>query len=153
MTIIERLSKYMAYKGLNANKVTVEANLSVGLIGKSIKKNTGLNSETIEKILYTYTDLNAEWFVIGKGEMLKTEDTSQSPQLKDNKEGSPKDERNIEDIITERLLERLAPLLSKIDKIDLLESVVGKLLLTHGTDVIGDAEKEEESTSDKQQID
>ncbi|CAA0151954.1 hypothetical protein TMP227_100013 [Tenacibaculum maritimum] len=150
MTIIERLRKYMAYKGLNANKVTVEANLSVGLIGKSIKKNTGLNSETIEKILYTYTDLNAEWFVIGRGEMLKTEDASQSPLLK-HKESSPKDERNIEDIITERLLERLAPLLSKIDKIDLLESVVGKLLLTHGTDVIGDAEKEEESTSDKQQ--
>ncbi|CAA0172457.1 hypothetical protein TMP248_140018 [Tenacibaculum maritimum] len=153
MTIIERLTKYMDYKRLNANKVTVEANLSVGLIGKSIKKNTGLNSETIEKILHTYTDLNAEWLVTGKGEMLKTEGTSQYPQLKNNKEGSPKDERNIEDIITERLLEKLAPLLSKIDKIDLLESVVGKLLLTHGTDVIGDAKKEEESTSDKQQID
>lgn len=72
MTITERLQKYMDFKGLNPNKITVEANLSVGLIGKAIKNNRGLNSDTIEKILYTYIDLSPEWFVLGIGEMLKT---------------------------------------------------------------------------------
>jgi len=72
MTITERLQKYMVHRNLNANKMTVDAGLSVGLIGRAIKKGSGLNSETIEKILLTYTDLNPEWFVSGNGEMIRT---------------------------------------------------------------------------------
>lgn len=72
MTITERLQTYMMHKGLNPNKITVEAGLSVGLIGRALKNNSGLNSDTIEKILYTYTDLNPEWFISESGEMLKT---------------------------------------------------------------------------------
>lgn len=71
MTITERLQKYMEYSNLNPNKITVDAGLSVGLIGRAIKNDSGLNSETIEKILVTYTDLNPEWFVSGNGEMIR----------------------------------------------------------------------------------
>jgi hypothetical protein len=72
MTITERLQKYMVHRNLNSNKITVDAGLSVGLIGRAIKNDSGLNSETIEKILVTYTDLNPEWFVLGNGEMIRT---------------------------------------------------------------------------------
>ena len=72
MTITERLQKYMEYSNLNPNKITVDAGLSVGLIGRAIKNDSGLNSETIEKILITYTDLNPEWFVSGNGEMIRS---------------------------------------------------------------------------------
>lgn len=72
MTITERLQKYMLHKNLNANKVTVDAGLSVGLIGRAIKNDSGLNSDTIEKILIAFSDLNPEWFISGIGEMLKT---------------------------------------------------------------------------------
>ena len=72
MTITERLQKYMLHKNLNANKVTVNAGLSVGLIGRAIKNDSGLNSDTVEKILIAFTDLNPEWFISGIGEMLKT---------------------------------------------------------------------------------
>lgn len=71
MTITERLQKYMLHKNLNANKVTVLAGLSVGLIGRAIKNDSGLNSDTVEKILIAFSDLNPEWFVSGMGEMLK----------------------------------------------------------------------------------
>ncbi len=71
MTITERLSTYMNHKGLNPNKLTIKASLSVGLIGKSLKNNKGLNSDTIEKILHSCKDLNPEWFIIGAGEMIK----------------------------------------------------------------------------------
>ena len=71
MTITERLQKYMLHKNLNANKVTVLAGLSVGLIGRAIKNDSGLNSDTVEKILIAFSDLNPEWFVSGIGEMLK----------------------------------------------------------------------------------
>ena len=72
MTITERLQKYMLHKNLNANKVTVNAGLSVGLIGRAIKNDSGLNSDTVEKILIAFSDLNPEWFISGTGEMLKT---------------------------------------------------------------------------------
>lgn len=72
MTITERLQKYMLHKNLNANKVTVDAGLSVGLIGRAIKNDSGLNSDTVEKILIAFSDLNPEWFISGTGEMLKT---------------------------------------------------------------------------------
>ena len=72
MSITERLQKYMVHRNLNANKITVDAGLSVGLIGRAIKNDSGLNSETIEKILVTYTDLNPEWFVFLNGEMIRS---------------------------------------------------------------------------------
>ena len=71
MTITRRLQKFMELKNLNANKITVDAGLSVGLIGRAIKNDSGLNSDTVEKILIAYTELNPEWFVSGNGEMLK----------------------------------------------------------------------------------
>jgi hypothetical protein len=78
-TIVERLVKYMEIKEITPYRMTIDAGLSVGLIGKSIKSNAGLNSETIEKILLTYQDLNAQWFVTGKGEILQEEDKIETP--------------------------------------------------------------------------
>lgn len=70
--IIQRLDCYAQRMGLNDNKVTIEAGLSVGLLGKSRKNKGGLNSDSIEKILHAYPDINPEWFLTGKGEMQKT---------------------------------------------------------------------------------
>ena len=57
----------MGQVGLNDNRLTNEAGLSVGLIGHARKVRKGLHSETIEKILCTYIELNPVWFVTGKG--------------------------------------------------------------------------------------
>ncbi|WP_395077753.1 hypothetical protein [Flavobacterium sp.] len=86
--ITERLVKYMEVKDLTAYRMTADANLSVGLIGKAIKGKSGLNIETIEKILLTYDDLNAQWFVTGKGEMLIVEEieVEQSNEIMVDKE-------------------------------------------------------------------
>ncbi|QSW90739.1 helix-turn-helix transcriptional regulator [Flavobacterium endoglycinae] len=67
----ERLSEYMAYRGINNNALTVAAELSVGQIGKAISNNSGINSSSIEKILYAYPELNAEWLLTGNGNMIK----------------------------------------------------------------------------------
>lgn len=66
--IIDRLERIMNIKGLSDNKLTVDAGLSIGLIGKARKKRSGLHSDTIEKILYAYPDINPTWFITGKGE-------------------------------------------------------------------------------------
>lgn len=70
-TTTERLAEFIEFKGINNNIVTVEAGLSVGLLGKAILKNTGINSTSIEKILYAYQDLNPTWLLTGRGEMLR----------------------------------------------------------------------------------
>jgi len=58
----------MSEKGLNDNRLTTEAGLSVGLIGKARKVRKGLHSDTIEKILHCYSDLNPAWFLLNSGD-------------------------------------------------------------------------------------
>lgn len=65
----DRFDKYMKFKQLNDNKVTVDTGISNGLIGKA-RKRGGLSQENISKILHTYEDLNANWWFRGIGEML-----------------------------------------------------------------------------------
>lgn len=69
----ERLDKFMIFKGLNDNKVTIETGISNGLIGKARKKGGGISLENISKILNTYPELNSEWLLKGVGEMIKNE--------------------------------------------------------------------------------
>ena len=72
--ILDRLFAFMAHEKLNPNKITVQANLSVGLIGKAKKTNAGLNSDSIEKILHAYPNLSAHWLLTGEGNMLRTDE-------------------------------------------------------------------------------
>ena len=73
MDFIERLQYYMTQKGINDNKITVDAGLSVGLIGKAKKSGKAMTSANIEKILLAYPDLNPNWLLTGKGEMINHE--------------------------------------------------------------------------------
>lgn len=71
MRKIDRFDKYMLFKGLNDNKVTIDLGLSVGTIGKSRKEGRDLSDRVIEQILNFYNDLNKVWLMTGEGEMLK----------------------------------------------------------------------------------
>lgn len=55
-----------AYR-LNNNSLTVEAGLSVGLIGRARKERKGLHSDTILKILNAMPEVSPEWFLMGTG--------------------------------------------------------------------------------------
>ena len=70
MGVIARIQAYMEYKGLNDNQITKAANLSNGLIGKAKKTGKALTSVNIEKILNAYPELNSEWLLTGRGNML-----------------------------------------------------------------------------------
>jgi len=109
----------MNSNGLNANKVSVDASLSNGLIGKAIKNNKGLNSDTLEKILYTYKDLNPEWLMTGEGKMLKKQkETSVSEPT--TSYGSAKSDRELLEL--QRKL-----IVSYEDKIEFLEKQIKNL--------------------------
>ena len=68
--IIDRLDKYMREKGINDNQVTVNAGLSIGLIGNARRGTHDLGKKAIDKILNYYQDLNRYWLLTGDGKML-----------------------------------------------------------------------------------
>ena len=83
--IFARFDKYMNYKHLNDNQVTVQCGLAVGLIGQARKGKSDLGKKTIDKILTVYQDLNRIWLLTGEGDMLGTSKptTSGIPYYKD----------------------------------------------------------------------
>lgn len=70
----------MKHKGLNDNKITVEAGISNGLIGKARKRGS-LSQDNISKILHTYPEFNAHWWFTGKGEMILSEMSYKNSQV------------------------------------------------------------------------
>ena len=70
MRIIDRLDIYIREKGINDNQVTVNANLSVGLLNNARKGGSDIGKKAIEKILSYYQDLNRVWLITGEGNML-----------------------------------------------------------------------------------
>ncbi|MGD2035091.1 MAG: hypothetical protein PVF73_08560 [Bacteroidales bacterium] len=71
--IIDRLEQFMDSKGINNNRMTVQAGLSIGLIGSARKKKAGLHSDNVEKILKAYPELNPGWLITGRGSMFRNE--------------------------------------------------------------------------------
>src|SRR5690606_19624980 len=69
ISFFDRLDKYMKFKELNDNKMTLETGISNGLIGKARKRGS-LSQENISKILHVYKDLNANWLLADRGEMI-----------------------------------------------------------------------------------
>lgn len=69
--ILQRLQKFIDYKGLSINKFSVMVGASNSYFGKMFKNNGSIGSEMIEKILRIFPDLNSEWLLLGSGEMIK----------------------------------------------------------------------------------
>ena len=80
--------------------MTVTAGLSVGLIGRAIKSKSGLNSDSIEKILCAYPELNPNWLLTGRGEMLitnKQEEINAKANAKVNAKVISKNDKSLDD--------------------------------------------------------
>lgn len=99
-SFIDRIQYFMLQTGINNNQMTVAAGLSVGLIGRAIKSKSGLNSDSIEKILYAYPELNPNWLLTGRGEMLitnKQEEINAKANAKVNAKVASKNDKSLDD--------------------------------------------------------
>jgi hypothetical protein len=72
MLIRERIIQYLLLKGVSRYRFYKDTGLSNGFLDKS----GALNSDNCEKICYCYDDLNPEWLLLGKGEMLRNADVT-----------------------------------------------------------------------------
>ena len=82
--IKDRVLQIVEYKGVTKESFFKKINMSYGNFkGKS--KNTPLNSNAVADISTIYPDINLEWLITGKGEMLKKDGSSQpkDPSLKE----------------------------------------------------------------------
>lgn len=80
MNIIDRISKFIEFKGISKTDFSRKCNLANGIL-----KGNHLRDDTIVKIIQAFPELNIEWLITGKGDMLK-KTSPEAEQIKDLQE-------------------------------------------------------------------
>ncbi len=74
----ERLKQFIEYLQLSTRAFEQKISVSNGLIARFVSKNTSIQSDVLSKICDTFPELNFDWLVTGKGEMLRGSDREKS---------------------------------------------------------------------------
>lgn len=69
--MLKRLKEYIDFKGISVAAFEKSIGMSNASFGKSLKSGGTIGADKLENILLVYDDLNIEWAILGKGEMLK----------------------------------------------------------------------------------
>jgi len=77
--ILVRLQQFMEHEQLSAYQVNKESGLCKGLLINAFANQRGLTTSTLEAILNAYPRLNANWLIVGRGEMLNAEPNAAVP--------------------------------------------------------------------------
>lgn len=72
----KRLKQIIEYYGITPHKFSQKIGLSEGTIRKILNANTSIKSENLEKLAQTFTEINLDWLITGRGEMLFSEHTT-----------------------------------------------------------------------------
>jgi hypothetical protein len=72
MSTIERIFKYIGYKGISVNEFSKTIDVSNGYFAKQKGANANIGSQIIEKIVNNYPELNTDWLITGNGDMLRS---------------------------------------------------------------------------------
>ena len=89
MKAIERLYKYIDYRGSKPTRFEKELGLSNGYLGTQLKRKADLGESVLNKIIDYCLDINPEWLLTGKGEMLKTNVSKQVEKIEGKRKGIP----------------------------------------------------------------
>ncbi len=77
--ILVRLQQFIDHEHLTAYQVNKDSGLCKGLLINAFANQRGLTTSTLEAILNTYPQLNANWLIVGRGEMLNPEPDAAVP--------------------------------------------------------------------------
>ena len=111
-----RFDKYMKYKGLNDNQVTISCGLSQGLLNQARSGKSDLGQSTIEKILIIYQDLSKVWLLTGEGEMLVSDEKKHVDEHTTDQVTKLIDELSAQRRMTEKALEQNDRLITLLEK-------------------------------------
>lgn len=67
----DRLKQLIDYYSISANFFSQKIGVSEGTIRKILTKNTTIRSDTLEKISQNFAEINMDWLLTGRGEMLR----------------------------------------------------------------------------------
>lgn len=81
MNTIENILKYIEYKGITKNEFCKKNHLNHSFFHSS----GNLTISTIKEIIKNYPDINLEWLITGKGDMIK-KTTTESEQIQELQE-------------------------------------------------------------------
>lgn len=73
MSIAKRIYQFIENQMISINSFEKKIGASNGLIRKSIANNTEIQGKWLTLIAENYPNLNVEWLLTGKGQMLKSE--------------------------------------------------------------------------------
>jgi hypothetical protein len=68
MTVKERISVYIKYKGMNNAQFEKACGLSNGYVANMRK---GIGTDKLNNVLTAFPDLNRDWLLYGEGEMIR----------------------------------------------------------------------------------
>lgn len=67
----ERIRQIIEYYNISIRQFEQKISVSDGLIHKALARKSGLKSDTLAKILDIFPQVNPDWLLLGKGEMLR----------------------------------------------------------------------------------
>ena len=70
-TIVSRLKDYLEYKDISVSIAEKEVGVSNASLSKPFKNGTSIKTDTLEKFLKVYNDINSEWLFGGVMPMIK----------------------------------------------------------------------------------
>src|SRR5690606_30210582 len=83
---LKRIKEYIDFKGIRISAFEKSVGFSNGLFGGQLKRDKTIGLDKLENILKTYPDLNADWVLTGKGNMLKKGANENIPGTNQQKE-------------------------------------------------------------------
>lgn len=72
----DRLKQIIDYYSITPYNFSQKIGVSEGAIRKVMAQNTTLRSDTLDKISQNFADINIDWLVTGRGEMLRKPDNT-----------------------------------------------------------------------------
>jgi transcriptional regulator with XRE-family HTH domain len=76
---LKRIKQYLDLKGIKISVFEREIGMSNGSFASQLRNNKTIGVDKLEKILRTYTGVNIEWLLTGKGNMLKVDVLNETP--------------------------------------------------------------------------
>ena len=81
MNTLKRIKQYIDYKGITNQNFEKQIGFSNGAFASQLKNNRTIGVDKLENILIAFPEVNAEWLLTGKGEMIKTKSKENVPEI------------------------------------------------------------------------